>query len=100
MPDDYYDDSPTPAAGGAAPAEPEGDEKDGDNKTSILPKDFFHGDVKPGDTCHIRVTAVHENDVEIQCDHEDEDKSGDDDGGGEQEQAPPPSEGSMASMMD
>lgn len=100
MPDDYYDDSPAPAAGGASPAQPEGDEKDGDSKTSILPKDFFHGkDVKPGDTCHLTVTAVHENDVEVTCDHEDDEQPPDDDEGAEPEPAPAPQEGSMASMM-
>lgn len=100
-PDNYYDDSPGSAASGdSSPmAEKPQDGEDDDGKTSILPKSFFHKEVKPGDTCDVRVVAVHDDDVEVECGGEGEEKP-DDDGGGEPPEAPAPSEGSMASMME
>jgi len=81
-----------------APALKSGDTEgkdESDAKTSILPRDFFHGDMKPGDKCDVEIVAVHENEVEVKpCEgHEDE-------GGEAPAPAPAPQEGSMASLME
>jgi hypothetical protein len=102
MPDDNYadagDDSP-PQGVGAPKAE--GEKMDDSEKTSILPKSFFGGEVKPGDTCTVRVTAVHENDVECEYEGSGEQKPDDEEESPPDEPAPAqPAEGSMASMME
>ena len=94
--EDYYDDSPAPAAaaGGDKPEAKEGDEG---GKTFIVPKSAFGGrDIKPGDKCDIEVKAVHENDVECApCE-------GHEEGGDEGAEAPPAPapEGGMSSLME
>lgn len=110
MPDNYYDDADedsSPQGVGAPKSEGEDVSKSSDSqgseKTSILPKSFFGGEVKPGDTCTVRVTAVHENDVE--CEYEGsegekpEDEDEDEPATEEQPEPAQPAEGSMASMM-
>ena len=91
----HYDDSPEPAAapdggGDDAGKSPESD----DAKTSILPKSFFGGDVKPGQTCTVRVTQCHENDCEVEY-------VGDDDESMESHgAAAPKGDSEMSSMME
>jgi hypothetical protein len=105
MPDDYYNDGgdgPDPSVG-APKAEGEDVSKsnDGDKdmqKTSILPKSFFGGEVNPGDTCTVRVTAVHEDDVE--CEYEGSASEKPDDSESDEPEPAQPAEGSMASMME
>jgi hypothetical protein len=100
MPDDNYDDAAAPQGVGAPKAEGEDVSKSSDSKTSILPKSFFGGEVNPGDTCTVRVTAVHEDDVE--CEYEGTSKEKPDDEGDPSDEPEPaqPAEGSMASMLE
>jgi hypothetical protein len=95
QPEDYYNDGPDAQAANA-PA-PEAPTDDG-AKTSILPKSFFADDVKVGDQMNVKVTAVHDNDVEVEPATGDGDE--DDSGAPPETQAPPPDEGSMQSMME
>ena len=106
MAENYYDDGPSSETSVGAPKSQgedasksnDGDEKMG--KTSILPKSFFGHEVKPGDTCTVRVTAVHEDDVE--CEYEDSGSEKPDDKEAPEEESEPaqPAEGSMSSMME
>ena len=101
MPDDNYDDAAVPEGVGAPKAEGEDVSKSSDSKTSILPKSFFGGEVKPGDTCTVRVEAVHEDDVE--CSYEgsaSEKPDNEDDEPSNEPEPAQPAEGSMASMME
>jgi hypothetical protein len=104
MPGDnnYYDDSPVSEAGAGSHDDPKqgmGDDEKGDAKTSILPKSFFGHDVKPGDTCSIKVSAVHEDDVEVMpCEGGEEKEPGMDPDEPMPEAASQPN--SMASMME
>ena len=109
MPDDYYNDGGDSAGTpvGAPKAEGEDVSKSSDSqgseKTSILPKSFFGGEVKPGDTCTVRVTAVHEDDVECEYEGSGEQKPDDeqeDEAPSDEPEPAQPAEGSMASMME
>lgn len=97
--EDLYDDGPPPeAANGQQPETEQDDDEKSDGNVSILPKSFFGGDVKPGDTCTVRVEQCHEDDCEVSyvgADKQDEQKPEDDD------ESPDASadDGSMASMM-
>jgi hypothetical protein len=46
------------------------DVKDADeskeNKTALLPKDFFGKDLEVGKTCKVRVTHIYEDEVEVE----------------------------------
>lgn len=100
MAENYYDDAPEPA--GAPKAEGEDAPKSSDSdsqKTSILPKSFFGGEVKPGDTCTVRVTAVHEDDCEVQYEGSESEKPDDEEAPEQESEPAQPAEGSMASMM-
>jgi hypothetical protein len=85
MPDtdsDYYNDGPAaaPDAGGGGA---------GTGKTAMLDKAVC-GDCQPGDTVHLKVVAVHGNEVEVSCCADEE--SG---------QEPPPEQGGeMQSMLE
>lgn len=104
--EDLYGDASAPAATSDQPASKDGDDDGG--STSILPRSFFAGkDLKVGDKCDVTITAIHENDVEVQpCDSsdKDEDEAPADD---EPSETPPPAasgdaggdDGSMSSMM-
>lgn len=64
MPDEYY---PEMAAGDDEGAEPMPPEKeDAEPTTALLPKSLFGGTVKPGDTLTVKVSAVYEDEVEIE----------------------------------
>lgn len=71
--ENYYDDSPEPAAApeGGQPEAKEGDEG---GQTFIAPRSAFMGkELKPGDRCDVEVVAVHENDIELKgCEQGDE----------------------------
>lgn len=95
--ENYYDDAPADA-GAASPEKPEAKASDEGGQTSILPKSFFSGEVKPGDKCDIEVVAVHEGDVEVKgCEKDDEHQEKPDDSE-PPEPAAAPSE--MSSMME
>lgn len=60
MAEDYMSDGDE-AAPAAEPAEPKG------TKTALLPIDFFEGkDLEPGTECKIRITKVHDDQVEAE----------------------------------
>ena len=96
-----YDDAPAPAADADGGGDEGGQKSDqDDSKTSILPKSFFGGDVKPGQTCTVRVTQCHETDCQVEYVSTDSDGEGEEDHapGEEPEPAAAPSE--MSSMME
>lgn len=90
--EDLYNDG-----GNEAPALKSGDTEgkdEMDTKTSILPRDFFHGDMKPGDKCDVEIVAVHDNEVEVKpCE-------GHDEGEKAPAPAPEPQGGAMSSLME
>lgn len=97
----YYDDGPDEAPPAASKPSSEKPEGDAGEKTSILPREFFHGDVKPGDRCDIEVVAVHQEDVEVKCADSDEEEEPDEEapeGDSAPDKSPMP--GSMAEMME
>jgi len=67
---DLYSDTPETAV--AAETESEADDSedtaegdDSEGSTALLPLNFFGRDVKPGDTCEVKVVRVHDNQVEV-----------------------------------
>lgn len=104
--EDLYGDAQAPAATSDQPASKDG--ADDGKSTSILPRSFFAGkDLKVGDKCDVTVTAIHENDVEVEpCDSGDEEKP-EEDAQPDESQTPPPAasgdaggDGGMSSMME
>lgn len=55
-----------PAAPEAEAAAPEQEQDQGSPKTAILPRDFFQGgEPQPGDTCEVKIEAVHDSQIEV-----------------------------------
>lgn len=66
MPDDtnYMGDGAPDAAAPETPAQQ--DDQGDSTKTAILPMAFFQGkEPQPGDTCEVKVEAVHDGSVEV-----------------------------------
>lgn len=69
--DNPYDDSPptgpeeAPPAAEETPPADESQQEQGEAETTVVPKAFFGEEVKPGDTCTIRVESVGENEVVV-----------------------------------
>jgi hypothetical protein len=67
MAENYYDDSPTPAAAATpvAPPTEEAAPKGEDSNIAILPKSFFppEKDLTPGSVCKVRVEEVQDDSV-------------------------------------
>lgn len=106
--EDLYGDAQPPAATSDAPQSKDGDDDGG--STSILPRSFFAGkDLKVGDKCDVTITAIHENDVEVEpCEGGEKDEDEEDPPKDYSDEAPPPAaggdsggdDGGMSSMME
>lgn len=61
MAEDYMSD------GGEAATAPEAENAESTTKTTLIPIDFFEGkDLEPGTECKIRITKVHDDQVEAE----------------------------------
>ena len=99
--EDYFADAPE--SKGEERSTPEHDEQDEEQgETAILPKSILGGkEFKPGDEVVLKITAMHDDSVEVSYASE----KGEEKGQEEMAEAPPPGEGAggdheMQSMME
>lgn len=94
---DYFD-------GGnmAGPAEGEEGEKHAEpHETGILPKALMAGkDFKVGEEIVLKITAIHDNDFEVEYSYDEGSEKGEGEGGGGGEEAYSAPSNDMASMME
>ena len=78
MPQDYMSDGMGEVAEPAAGETKEAPDQDkSETKTALLPLDFFQGkELKPGDTCTVKVESIEQDQVQVSYVPESEEESG------------------------